>query len=240
MSRGPLALVGSGEFTGVMEDVDKFLLKDRAQRAVFLPTAAAQEGAARLQYWVDLGNAHFRKMDVEPRALMVLDRAGAEDPAMAEQVAGAGMIYLSGGDPSFLATTLHRSLVGEAIRDAWETGAAVAGCSAGAMALAERVPRVRDPAAGAVDGLGLVPGVVVVPHFDRIDHWMPGTTELAVSSAPTGTVVLGIDEETAVVGGPTEWTVWGERSAWLMRAGEERHEFKAGTRLSTSGGAAPA
>ena len=41
---GPIALVGSGEFLPVMEDVDRGLLAGRPPRAAFLPTAAGEEG----------------------------------------------------------------------------------------------------------------------------------------------------------------------------------------------------
>jgi cyanophycinase len=38
----------------------------------------------------------------------------------------------------------------------------------------------------------------------------------------TGVTVLGIDEDTALVGGPNEWTVKGRQSAWrLTHAGRE-------------------
>ncbi|HEY8739526.1 MAG TPA: Type 1 glutamine amidotransferase-like domain-containing protein, partial [Candidatus Dormibacteraeota bacterium] len=221
------------------EEVDRLLLEGRSPRAVFLPTAAAREGDTRVQYWVDLGTAHYRRLGVEPVPLMVLERADAENAALAAAISGAGLVYLSGGDPTFLATTLRGSAVATAIRSAWEAGAALAGCSAGAMALAERVPRVRDPSGTPVDGLGYVQRLVVVPHFDRIDHWMPGTTELAIASAPAGTWVLGIDEDTAVIGGPQKWEVRGKHSAWLMRAGLERQEFKPGDFFATTGGAHP-
>ncbi|MGH9283300.1 MAG: hypothetical protein ACRD0S_10250, partial [Acidimicrobiales bacterium] len=61
---GPIALVGSGEFTPDMLAVDRLLLEGRSPRAVFLPTAAAQEGADRVDYWVQLGRGHYRAMGV--------------------------------------------------------------------------------------------------------------------------------------------------------------------------------
>jgi len=49
-------------------------------------------------------------------------------------------------------------------------------------------------------------------------------------SAPAVTVI-GVDEETAVVGGPGEWTVHGRQSAWrLTRQGRE--QLTAGTTFS--------
>ena len=132
-SNGPLALVGSGEFTPAMEEVDRELLRGRPSRVVFLPTAAAQEGEKRLRYWVDLGNSHYRRLGAEAVPLMVRRREDAEDQELAAQVDGAGLVYLSGGDPAFLANTLRDTAVGGAIKRAWEAGAAVAGCSAAAV-----------------------------------------------------------------------------------------------------------
>jgi len=43
--------------------------------------------------------------------LTVNDRSDAESVAIAEQVVGAGLIYLSGGNPGFLADTLRDTAV---------------------------------------------------------------------------------------------------------------------------------
>src|SRR5919202_7053322 len=88
---GPIALVGSGEFLPQMEAVDAGLLAGRPSRAVFLPTAAGPEGPERVDYWLRLGTDHYRRLGVEPVPLAVLDRPGADDPALAAQVAGAGL-----------------------------------------------------------------------------------------------------------------------------------------------------
>ena len=228
---GPLALVGSGEFTSAMEDIDRRLLEGRPQRVVFLPTAAAPEGEERLRYWIDLGLAHYRRLGFEPVPLSVRNRSDAEDQGLAAAVEGAGLVYMSGGNPAFLAETLRGTAVGQAIGRAWEAGAAVAGCSAGAMAMMERVPHIREPDRTPTEGLGFVRGVVVLPHFDQMEHWMSGATELALKLAPPGFLVLGIDEDTAVIGGPVEWRVYGRQSAWLLSATGERHRFPAGEKL---------
>jgi hypothetical protein len=43
--------------------------------------------------------------------------------------------------------------------------------------------------------------------------------------------LVGIDEDTAIVGGPETFTVAGRQSAWLLRDGT-RHEYKAGDQLT--------
>ena len=49
---------------------------------------------------------------------------------------------------------------------------------------------------------------------------------------PSGVHVIGIDEDTAVVGGPDEWVVQGQGSAWLFSDGH-RHEYRAGQVIVT-------
>jgi hypothetical protein len=129
---GPIALVGSGEFLPAMEAVDAALLAGRPARAVFLPTAAGEEGPDRVAYWLRLGTDHYRRLGAEPVPLAVLDRRDADDEKLAAQVEGAGLIYLSGGNPGYLADTLRGTAVLDAILGAWRDGAALAGCSAGA------------------------------------------------------------------------------------------------------------
>jgi cyanophycinase len=218
-----------------MEEVDRRLLDGRPPRAVFLPTAAALEGEARWRYWVDLGLTHFARLGVEAEALEVRERADAERPDLAERIAGAGLVYLSGGDPGHLAATLVGTAVGRAIAAAWQGGAAVAGCSAGAIALTERVPDIRDRSRPPAAGLALVHGLTVLPHFDRLEQWVPGIAALAVEAAPAGTAVIGVDEDTAILGGGTSWTVWGRQAAWRLTPDGRRIRFAAGETLELDG-----
>jgi cyanophycinase-like exopeptidase len=232
---GRIGLVGSGEFTPTTEDVDVTLLEQVDRRVVFLPTAAALEGTDRISYWVELGLAHYARLGVEASPLMVLDRASADNSELAAQVASAGLIYLSGGDPTYLATTIVGSRVGAAIVAAWRSGTSVAGCSAGAIALMEDVPDIRQGPGDAVAGLGLVPAMRVIPHLDRIERWMPGAVQRAIDRTPPGVQLVGIDEDTAVVGGPREWRVMGRGSAWLLSVPGAPLRYGDGAALALSG-----
>ena len=71
---------------------------------------------------------------------------------------------------------------------------------------------------------------MVVPHFDQIENWLPGAIQLAVAGAPAGAQVLGLDEDTAVVGGPGDWLVMGRQSAWMVTL-DGRREYTSGQRL---------
>ena len=227
---GPIALVGSGEFLPVMEDVDRTLLEGRPARVVFLPTAAAPEGDERIQFWVQLGHEHYARMGVESEALMVLERADAERPDFAERIAGAGLVYLSGGNPAFLTDTLRDSAVWHAIETEWRKGAALAGCSAGAIALSA-VVRDRFAADAPIrPALRVVPHLAILPHFDRLIRFRP---ELARRPTPDGVTLVGVDEDTAIVGGPRRWTVMGRQRAWILHPDAEREGFDAGDVIET-------
>ncbi|HUR51843.1 MAG TPA: Type 1 glutamine amidotransferase-like domain-containing protein [Mycobacteriales bacterium] len=225
--RGPLALVGSGEYLPVMQPVEALLLEGRAPRYVQLPTAAAEEGERSLARWVGLGRKQAERLGVEAVPVVVRDREEADDPALAALVEGAGLVYLSGGNPPYLATTLRGTRVWDAIKAAWESGAALAGCSAGAMAMSDRVPHVRARDRAPEEGLGVLPGWRVLPHFDRMKHWDPGLVKRTIAELPAGEVVVGIDEETALVQQDGAWVVHGRQQVHLLTP-DERTSYRAG------------
>lgn len=233
---GPLALVGSGEYLPQMLAVEASLLNGRAPRYVQIPTAAAPEGQAVLDRWVRLGREQAERLGVDAVPIVARDRDEANDPALAALVQGAGLVYMSGGNPRVLADALRGTLLWQAVESAWRGGAALAGCSAGAMALTAWTPTVRPRRSDdeGAPGLGVLPHLRVIPHFDRMAGWIPDLITRVLLHAPDGVSVLGIDEDTAVVGGPHEWRVEGRQSAWLLGHGA-RQEFPAGSTVVTPG-----
>lgn len=215
---GPIALVGSGEFLPQMVEVDRLLLTGRPARVAFLPTAAGEEGTASFGRWLSLGTAHYRSMEVEAVPVPVANRNDANNPDLAALISGVGLIYLSGGNPGYLARTLNGTLVWQAIVDAWAAGAALAGCSAGAMAISAEAPGVRGSAISSEPGLALVAHLAVLPHFDRMAQWGPKFMRRATAPRQPGVTVVGIDEDTALVGGPQQWTVMGRQHVTVFSA----------------------
>lgn len=231
---GRIALVGSGEYLPVMQEIEGWLLEDRPPRYVQLATAAAPEGDRVLEKWHRLGAEAAERLGVEQIVVDVRTRADADDPAHAEAIAGAGLVYLSGGNPKHLATTLRGTRVWAAIHQEWRAGASLAGCSAGAMALGGYVPEIRHPSKGGTDGLGVVPELRVLPHFDKFSRFIPDTVMRPLISP--GNVVVGIDEDTALVSsGPGDDGLWDFRSrgigsAWTIEH-DRRHRVNAPLRL---------
>lgn len=196
---GPIALLGSGEFSPLMEGLDRRLLEGRPPKVVHLLTAAAQESGRRLRYWRDLARVHFEdRLGVEVETLGVLDTNSANDPRNVALLDGAGLVYFSGGNPGYLAEALRGTEVLTRIRDMCTEGTALAGCSAGAAALTAVAPDVRS-GEGSGLGWGLVPGLAVIPHYDRIVLRRRKFVRRFIQTVPPGVTLVGVDENTAVL-----------------------------------------
>lgn len=235
-SAGPVALVGSGEYQPGMASVEGMLLQGRAPRYVQIPTAAAPEGEQSLRRWLDLGAAQAERLGVEQVPVVARDRDEADAAELAGLVDGAGLVYLSGGNPAYLARTLRGTRLWHAVVAAWQSGSALAGCSAGAMALTSWVPSMRASDLDADPGLGALPSLRVLPHFDKMQAWAPDLLARALMAPATGTTVIGIDEETALVdmtGGGRDWRIHGRQQVWVLTGGTRRG-YPAGTILTTS------
>jgi len=176
------------------------------------------ESPGSIARWIALGTDQAARLGVEAVPVKALDRESAEDAANAKQIKGAGLIYLSGGNPAYLADTLRGTPVWAAVLEEWQKGAALAGCSAGAMALTGRVPNIRRPETEPREGLGAVPKLWVLPHFDRLQEWAPRAGEVVTAQVPAGMTLIGIDEETAIVADGNDlsrWVVHGRQSVWV-------------------------
>ena len=108
--------------------------RDRASRSC--RPRRIPDGEEVFTRWAAMGVAHFGALGAEVEPVLVRDRAGADDPAAAQAIGEADLIYLSGGKPGYLLSVLAGSAVGRALAAAHERGAVLAGCSAGAMVLA--------------------------------------------------------------------------------------------------------
>jgi cyanophycinase-like exopeptidase len=232
---GPVALVGSGEFLPAMADFDRLLLETSGAprpRVAVLPTASWPDGEAAFWRWAEMGVEHFRSLGAEVEAVPVNGHEAASDPAHAQAVGEADVIYMSGGKPDYLLDVLDGSPVWAAAIAAHTRGAVLAGCSAGAMVLADRQPRFRRVTLPFPlrwrESLGVVGQVAVLPHYDA----MPETLwALFALQAPRGVAVVGIDDDTAVLGRNGSWQVHGRGRVTIWR-GRRRSRLRAGECVS--------
>ena len=211
---GFIALVGSGEYLETMAAVDRRLLAQARLASpihvVCIPAAAGEEGNASVERWMQMGVEHFTWLGAYAQAARIIDRASADDPHWAALIEAADLIYFSGGDPLYLYQTMVGTRAWAAVETAWTRGATYAGCSAGAMILGAYVPDVRSPDLKVYPAFNWVACAFILPHFDRLESFRPGVTAAIRSRLAEGEFMLGIDENTALVGRPdTEWEVIG-------------------------------
>jgi cyanophycinase len=233
VTRGPLILVGSGEFTVAMDDLDREVLAGLAKpraRVAIVPTASGLEDTS--ESWADLGKAHFAALGAEVVPVMVLRRDDARERRWIDALRDVDWVYFSGGRPQHAISVLAGTPFWEEVLRRHRSGAVLAGASAGAMMLGEKSYAPDDfDAAGFPqsvsirDGLGVLGGHFVIPHFDLLAQLPPERVQSWVTAWPEGLRGIGIDEDTAVVEGADGWTVRGRGRAVTMTsfAGQTVH-----------------
>lgn len=231
---GLLALVGAGEFLDSMRVVDRQLL-DRAggSNVVILPTASAPDGAGVPERWIRMGVNHFVRLGARADGLLALDRAACDDPAHAERVRAANLVYFSGGKPDYLRSTLDGTAVWSAVRAVFDRGGVIAGCSAGAMIMGGYVPEFSMKAGVPWinrwrPSFALLPESIIVPHYDEFPEVI---VSLIFGRRPPGTHLIGIDGHTALVGPDHTWQVLGAGRV-TVRRGREMKRYTAGQSVS--------
>jgi cyanophycinase-like exopeptidase len=230
---GLIALLGSGEYLPVMDDVDRYLLTNcgangRRPRVVCLPTGAGREGDESINRWSSMGIEHFTRLNADVQAVPVIDKDSANDPQWATALEKADVIYFSGGNPQHIHESLQGSLAWDAANKAWANGAVYAGCSAGAMILGSQIPDFRMAALRTISAFGVMPARFIMPHFDAIPRvWKPFLMGLR-GRLKAGETMLGIDEDTALVGKLNgTWTVMGKSQVHVFTK-DEKTSYKAG------------
>jgi cyanophycinase len=233
---GPLALVGSGEYTPAMESTDRFLLdqigRRNTARVMVIPTASALETGAP-ERWNRMGVEHFTALGAQVEPQLLLTRDDAHDPQIVAALHTADLCYFSGGDPQYLVEALSDTPAWEAIRAGHAGGAVLAGCSAGAMMLGGYTLAIRELIRGQspqwLPALGLLPHIAVMPHFDRVAQFVGEELfQAIVASAPAGITLIGVDEDTALVCDTAgSWRVMGRQRVTIF-SGSKRTLYQAG------------
>ena len=229
-TRGPLALVGGDELKPGNEPQDEVLVQAAGDGPAFVLATAAR----RQRPEVAVANAvrWFEGFGLAVQELPATRRSDAKASANVARASEGRFFYLVGGDPGLVPKTLAGTPLWGAIVEAWRSGAALAGSSAGAMALGEwTLVRERMPGDDRrryLPALGLVPGVAVLPHFETFGHrWV----QSAERAAPRSDVVfLGVGERTAALHVDGAWRALGDGDVTVI-AGGQRRRFASGEPL---------
>ena len=221
---GPIALVGGDEFQGPAAAFDRLLvsLAPQPRPAVAILPTAAIEGNPYLT--AEHGVRHFEQLETEPYPVMMLDQTSANDEALIDELRRADIVYFSGGKPTHLLESMRGSAAWACIVELSQRGAIVAGSSAGAMMLGERMAFRGQ----AFAGLAAVPGVVVLPHFERSSRDRVARLR---ASLPPELTLLGIAGATGCVRHDGEWHVDGPGEVSVITS-TGAQVFSAGARFT--------
>jgi cyanophycinase len=209
---GELALVGGGEWTDGCTFDRGLVEASGADEVVVLPTGSAYENPGRV---VARADAWFDRLGVRSRPLDVLTRADALVEEHVGAVRAARFVYLVGTSPMHLRSVLKDSPLLDALVAAWRDGAVLAGSGAGADVLCD--PMVDTRGGAFTVGLGLVPGLAVIP---RANQWSPEKVHRTVELAPPDLPVAVLPEATALVrSGDGRWRTEGVGEVVVHRGG---------------------
>ena len=227
---GYILLAGGAEFSGRMAKPDRRAIELagglRASISI-IPAAAAPDN--NHQRAGKNGVSWFQKLGaVNVAALPLIDRKSADDPAVVQSLQRSKMVYLLGGFPRHLAQSLAGSDSWQAILAAHQSGAVIAGSSAGAMILCEHYYDPEEK--NILDGLGLIPNACILPHHDTFGKsWAS-----ALAQRLPGAVLIGIDEQTGMLNDAPDgqWRVYGDGTGGVTLYKNERQMHLApGTRF---------
>lgn len=232
---GPVALVGSGEYMHVMDTADRQLLAATGvaqPQVVVIPTASGLEPGMP-ENWNARGVAHFQRLGACVTPLLITERAHCFEQPHIDAIATADFVYFSGGNPNYVVETWRDTPALTTLLERWHKGSVLAGCSAGAMMMGAYTIRVRDAIAGGtpnwVPALGILPGIAVLPHFDRMRHFLNDERFARVlATAPAGVTVIGVDEDTALINIAGHWQVSGRQSVTVFEANAAARHYLPG------------
>ena len=222
---GYILLEGGAEFGGDMALPDRRAIELAGGldvRISIIPTAAAPDnnqqraGHNAVTWFQSLGAT-------DVTVLPLVDKTSANDADVIAALDQSQMICMLGGFTHYLGQTLLKSAAWQAMHKAFNAGAIIAGSSAGAMVLCEYY--YHPSADEVVEGLGLIDGACVIPHFNTFGKsWVDRLTQLLPE-----TVLIGIDEETGMLNdGPDGmWQIYGKGSVTLYK-GQMSQRFKSG------------
>ena len=198
---GVLALVGGGPFQD-NDELDRRLLAEvGAELVVVLPTADAFEAPASM---VAAAMSWAERLETDVEALMVLQRHDAEDAGAADVVRNARAVYLVGDSSQHLRSALKDTPVYAAVESVLAAGGLVAAVGPCASALCD--PMLDQRGGAFTLGLGLVPGLAVIPGADgESEERRQRTLSLATTplvELPTGSAVVRRGGAWELVGEP--------------------------------------
>lgn len=200
--KGTLMIIGGAEDKKNDCIVLKRLIDLASMRegSTIILTAATEYPEKTAEEYIDT----FRKLGaVDISAVHIQSRQDANSPDKSSEISKASCVYMTGGDQLRITSIMGGTKAEQALYDAFDGGAMIAGTSAGASVMSETmITSGNDDDAPKkctlkmAPGLGLLRDVVIDQHFAQRGRIGRLLTAIAQNPHMLG---LGIDEDTGII-----------------------------------------
>ncbi|MCE7992516.1 MAG: cyanophycinase [Roseivirga sp.] len=207
LAQGKLFIIGGGPRPANMinQMIDEADVRTNGY-AVVLPMSSSNTEAAMAS-----GKKQFVDNGIAAVTAFNFIKGDTPDPALLDSIRNAKLIYISGGSQGRFMNVVAGTAIEQAVWDCYQKGGTIAGTSAGAAVMSEKMitgAQVHYPDADGgfrviekgntklSQGLGLVKKAIIDQHFVRRSRHNRLIT-LAIENP--GLKCIGIDESTAII-----------------------------------------
>ena len=216
-----IAITGSGEFLPSILDVDKKLLSyiKETPKALTFSTAAGKESDERLLYWQNLAVDHFSTLGVEHKHFDARNRDDLNQDTVLDEMKNTNFIFFSGGSPTHLFDSIHDSKFSQELKNVENRGI-IAGCSAGAMIMGEKMIKGT--------GLNYIANTIVIPHYgESFYSWISNTVKVLNRGKYK---LLCLEKDTYFIKDKNEFRVLGKQQVHIIFK-KEHYTFSDGDKI---------
>ncbi|MCC7449915.1 MAG: Type 1 glutamine amidotransferase-like domain-containing protein [Anaerolineae bacterium] len=211
---GAVVLNGGSEFTAESNALNQALVAlvpRRPAQVVVVPMGADNPRKAAQQ-----GLRYFRMFGIQAESILFPDAAAANVATLSAAMESADVIYLTDGNPLGAVQILADTEAFAKLRRAWERGAIIAASGAGAMALCD----LYWDSGVWEQGLGLIKGIVVIPHYELVAGRFSG--DQLRQGLPSAYAILGLDDATGVIITEQQARIYGPEEVTVYHSDQEQ------------------
>lgn len=223
--KGKLFIIGGGNRSDqLMQHVVDLAQFKKTDYIVVLPMSSEEPDSAYI-YFRD----QFQKLLPNPIVMLNFDKTTVQNPKLNDSLQKAKLIFISGGDQTRFMNVVANTPVYNSIHKAFQNGSIIAGTSAGAAVMSEKMitgnQKLEKEYSGTFDnirfdnlettpGLGLVTKAIIDQHFLRRSRYNRLISAMVEFPHLTG---IGIDESTAIIVDDNTISVVGESEVIVMK-----------------------
>lgn len=223
--KGKLFIIGGGNRSDqLMQHVVDLAQFKKTDYIVVLPMSSKEPDSAYI-YFRD----QFQKLVPNPIVMLNFDKTTVQNPKLNDSLQKAKLIFISGGDQTRFMNVVANTPVFNSIHKAFQNGSIIAGTSAGAAVMSEKMItgnqklekeysgtfyNIRFDNLETTPGLGLVTTAIIDQHFLRRSRYNRLISAMVEFPHLTG---IGIDESTAIIVDDNTISVVGESEVIVMK-----------------------